>query len=98
MSDLELGVSDRLADHTIERRERNALVALQAQLTMWRRDHTLQFHTRAIVIVERLVKRPFGRVGSASVGGKTDVSEGLGADRHARWPSCRRQPHVILEV
>jgi hypothetical protein len=58
MSDLELAVSDRLADPTVGRRERQALATLRVQLTAWRRDHGLQFHTRAIIVVERLVKRP----------------------------------------
>lgn len=57
MSDLELAVSDRLGDPTVERRERRALVGLRARLTTWRRDHGLQFHTRAIIVVERLVKK-----------------------------------------
>jgi hypothetical protein len=65
MSDLELAVSDRLGDPTIERRERRALVALRAQLTTWRRDHELQFHTRAIIVVERRVKKPSDRDGSS---------------------------------
>jgi hypothetical protein len=37
MSDLELAVSDRLGDPTIERAERRALVALRSRLTTWRR-------------------------------------------------------------
>jgi hypothetical protein len=61
MSDLELAVSDRLADPTVDRRERRALVSLRAQLTTWRRDHGLHFHTRAIIVVERLVKKPSDR-------------------------------------
>jgi hypothetical protein len=69
LSDLELTVSDRLGDPTIERRERRALVALRAQLTTWRRDHDLQFHTRAIIVVERLVKKPADRDASAAARG-----------------------------
>ena len=61
MSDLELAVSDRLGDSTIDRRERRALIALRAQLTTWRRDHGLQVHTRAIIVVEHLAKRPSDR-------------------------------------
>jgi hypothetical protein len=61
MSDLELAVSDRLGDPTVDRRERRALVSLRAQLTTWRRDHGLHFHTRAIIVVERLVKKPSDR-------------------------------------
>jgi hypothetical protein len=66
MSDLELAVSDRLGDPTIDRRERRALEKLRAQLTLWRRDHGLQFHTRAIIVVERLVKKPSDRDGTAA--------------------------------
>jgi hypothetical protein len=69
MSDLELVVSDRLGDPTIERRERRALVSLRAQLTTWRRDHGLQFHTRAIIVVERLVKKPSDREGNGAARG-----------------------------
>jgi len=65
MSDLELAVSDRLGDPAVERRERRALVSLRRQLTTWRRDHGLQSHTRAIVVVERLVKKSSDRGGSA---------------------------------
>jgi hypothetical protein len=49
---------DRLGDPTLERGERRALEKLRAQLTTWRRDHALQFHTRSIIVVERLVKKP----------------------------------------
>jgi hypothetical protein len=61
MSDLELAVSDRLGDPAIDRRERRALIALRAQLTTWRRDHGLQVRTRAIIVVEHLVKKPSDR-------------------------------------
>jgi len=61
MSDLELAVLDRLADPTLDREERQALGTLRAQLTTWRRDHGLQCHTRAIIVVEHLVKKPSGR-------------------------------------
>ena len=68
MSDLELAVSDRLADTTVGRRERQALATLRAQLASWRRDHGLQFHTRAIIVVERL-KKPSGRKNIAAARG-----------------------------
>ena len=58
LSDLELAVTDRLADPAVGRRERQALVHLRMQLGTWRRDHELQFHTRAIIVVERRVKKP----------------------------------------
>lgn len=73
MSDLELAVSDRLGDPTVERRERRALEKLRAQLTTWRRDHELHFHTRAIIVVERLVKKRSdhdGRAAARAVAGR----------------------------
>ncbi len=66
MSDLELAVSDRLGDLAIDRRERRALTGLRAHLTTWRRDHGLQLHTRAIIVVERLAKTPMDRGGSGA--------------------------------
>ena len=54
MSDLELAVTDRLDDGTIDERERKALTRLRAQLRRWRRDRALRFHTRAIIEVEQL--------------------------------------------
>jgi hypothetical protein len=58
MADLELAVVDRLDEAEIGSRERAALTGLRAQLRMWRRDHTLRFHTRAIIVVERVTGRP----------------------------------------
>ena len=66
MSDLELAVTDRLADPTVGRRERQALARLREQLTTWRRDQELQFHTRAIIVVERRVKKPSDRDSAAA--------------------------------
>jgi hypothetical protein len=66
MSDLELAVSDRLGDPAIDRRERRALAGLRGHLTTWRRDHGLQVHTRAIIVVERLAKTPTDREGSGA--------------------------------
>jgi hypothetical protein len=54
MTDLELAVIDKLDDPTIERRERLALKGLRAQLKAWRHDRSLRFHSRAIIVVERL--------------------------------------------
>lgn len=53
MSDLELSVMDRLAQPRIEARERRALSTLRSKLRAWRRDHELQVHTRAIIVIER---------------------------------------------
>jgi hypothetical protein len=54
MSDLELAVIDRLSDTGIAEPERNGLKSLRAQLTAWRRDRELRFHTRSIIVVERV--------------------------------------------
>jgi len=56
MSDLELAVSDRLDEPTVDANERRALEDLRSQLTAWRRDHDLKFHRRAIIVVERRPK------------------------------------------
>jgi len=67
MSDLELAVTDRLDEPTLDRDEVRGLEELRAQLTSWRRDHDLKFHRRAIIVVERRTKatgngrRPPGR-------------------------------------
>jgi hypothetical protein len=65
MSDLELAVTDRLAEPGISRREREALTALRSHLTAWRHDVSLQIHTRAIIVVEQRAKRPGRRAKSA---------------------------------
>jgi hypothetical protein len=56
MSDLELAVSDRLDESTLDEEEAHALEELRGQLTHWRRDHDLKFHRRAIIVVERRPK------------------------------------------
>ncbi len=56
MSELELAVSDRLEEDTVDDRERRALLRLRAQLRRWRRDRGLRFHTRAIIEVEGLAR------------------------------------------
>ena len=56
MADLELAVTDRLEDRKVGRRERKALSTLLVQLRAWRHDRRLRFHTRAIIVVERLGK------------------------------------------
>lgn len=53
MSDLELAVSDRLADTAMHAQERQALSRLQTQLRAWRRDGAMRAYTRAIIVVER---------------------------------------------
>jgi hypothetical protein len=54
MTDLELAVIDSIDDPSIEPRERRALQTLRAQLRTWRHDRTLRFHSRSIIVVERL--------------------------------------------
>lgn len=57
MTGLELAVIDRLEDPALETRERKALQKLRAQLRAWRHDRTLRFHSRSIIVVERLPAR-----------------------------------------
>ena len=57
VSDLELAIIDRLGDETLPIRERKGLERMRAQLAAWRRDRSLVFHTRSIIVVER-IKRP----------------------------------------
>ena len=54
MSDLELAVIDRLSDTGIAEPERKGLKSLRTQLAAWRRDRELRFHTRSIIVVERV--------------------------------------------
>jgi hypothetical protein len=63
LSDLELAVVDRLEQPSLERAERDALHALRSQLRSWRMDRSLDFRTRAIIVVEQRRKtrpRPLG--------------------------------------
>jgi hypothetical protein len=57
MTDLELAVIDRLEDPALELLERKALRRLRTHLRAWRHDPLLRFHTRAIIVVERLPGR-----------------------------------------
>jgi hypothetical protein len=57
MADLELAIIDRLDDVAVDSRERMALRDLRRQLREWRQGGVLRFHPRAIIVVERLVKR-----------------------------------------
>jgi hypothetical protein len=54
LADLETAVLDRLATTAAGTPERRALAHLRGRLRTWRRDRTLRFHTRAIIVVERL--------------------------------------------
>jgi hypothetical protein len=70
MSDLELAVIDRLADQSVETRERKALAQLRSRLRTWRHDRGLRFHTRSIIVVERVVgHRVIDHVPSAALTG-----------------------------
>jgi hypothetical protein len=77
MSDLELAVIDRLGDPALESRELRALMTLRAQLTSWRHDQAVQFHTRSIIVLERL-KLP-------------GQAPGHGVTAAARRPASKRQ-------
>lgn len=57
MTDLELAVIDRLEDPALDLLERKALRNLRTQLRAWRQNPLLRFHTRAIIVVERLPAR-----------------------------------------
>ena len=57
MADLELAVIDRLEAASLAPRERKALGALRTQLSAWRHDRALTFHSQAIIVVERTVPR-----------------------------------------
>ena len=59
LADLELAVLDRLDGEDVPTRERKALSELRDQLSSWRRDRTLKFHSRSIIVVERVP--PAGR-------------------------------------
>jgi hypothetical protein len=52
LADLELSVADLLDDQETEPGQREALGALRQALRDWRRDDSLSFHTRSIVLVE----------------------------------------------
>ncbi len=53
LADIEVAVIDRLEDPRVSAAERDALAAVREQLRRWRRDKTLRFVTRGIVIVEQ---------------------------------------------
>jgi hypothetical protein len=53
LADLELSVADMVDDNRLPAGEREALNALRQSLRDWRRDDSLSFHTRSIVLVER---------------------------------------------
>ena len=75
VSDLELAVIDRLSDaaNLVDVRERKALEHLGAQLRVWRNDPALQFHDRAIIVVESTVVPRSAKASSAPVAVQPDV-------------------------
>jgi hypothetical protein len=56
VTDLELAVIDRMSE-PIDGRERRALVFLREQLRLWRREATVTFHARTIIVVESSTRR-----------------------------------------
>jgi hypothetical protein len=54
LADLETAVLDRLESAPPGTAERRGLAHLRGQLKIWRRDRALRFHTRAIIVVERV--------------------------------------------
>jgi hypothetical protein len=60
LRDLELAIGDRLDEDVIGAHERKALVGLRLQLRKWRRDRTLAFERRTIVIVRPAKPRRSG--------------------------------------
>jgi hypothetical protein len=72
VSDLELAIVDRMNQAT-EARERQVLEHLRGQLKTWRYDTALEFHARAIIVVESLdATRAEGYPTSAREGRKTE--------------------------
>ena len=53
LADLELSINDLLEEETGESENRQALGVLRQALREWRRDESLAFHTRSIVLIER---------------------------------------------
>jgi hypothetical protein len=92
MSDLELAVIDRLGDPVIEARERRALMTLRAQLMAWRHDQGVQFHTRSIIVIERLSKLPGDAPGRGGGGRRLDAKRPATA---STWP--RRPKKVVAD-
>lgn len=51
LADLELSVLDRLEASRVSAQEREALTGLLHQLRKWRRDRSMSFETRSIILV-----------------------------------------------
>jgi len=92
MSDLELAVIDRLGDPVVEARERRALMTLRAQLMAWRHDQSVQFHTRSIIVIERLSKAPGEAPGRGGGVRRLDSKRPAAA---STWP--RRPKKVVAD-
>jgi hypothetical protein len=100
MSDLELAAIDRLGDPAIEARERRALMTLRTQLTAWRRDDHVTYHTRAIIVIERLkttpAEEPGGEMGTRARGpaSKRPVRPSAGPRELKNWAAGERRPET----
>jgi hypothetical protein len=57
MADLELAVLDRIENAAVAAPERQALARLRNELRIWRHDRTLRFHSKAIIVAERVSAR-----------------------------------------
>jgi hypothetical protein len=62
VGDLEAAVLDRLDSAAAGSLERHALLHFRGQLRGWRRNRAFRFHTRAIIVVERVRPTPRGAV------------------------------------
>jgi len=58
LADLEVAVLDRLEDRRLKGTERLAVEQLRDQLRRWRRDRSIAFHARTIIVVEQRSRRP----------------------------------------
>lgn len=54
LSELELAILDRLGEPAVSRYDAEALARMRTQVARWRHDRRLAFHTRAIIVVERV--------------------------------------------
>jgi hypothetical protein len=79
IADLELAVADQLEASTLTAGQREVLQALKAQLRKWRKSRRLTFHSRSIIVVERV----------AGIDGPKALEALKGASRRRR-PAARR--------
>ena len=99
MAELELAVIDRLENPPHDPDELKTLLAFKNQLRAWRRDDTLRFHRRGIIVVERTDREKLVNA-SGAAGSETASRNRRGArvlpkpwaDAAARTPVGRRRP------